>query len=895
MSQEEVLAKLKKDVRSLLISSKMGLEPDKLRRDYVAMLGHPMPLKLLGFRNLMDMVKEMPEVVSVHFRPDGSTYLRAVSDESTRNIEELVAKQRKPKINTKVWKGGASYYPPRHSRQVPSVALPRRGRAPPALPAQLRAQLRILLAQGPLRLSELEAGFLRCFGQPLRVHSYGFYSTGEMLEAAADMVLIQQSRLGSLLSLKNSMTPRTLFRPVSSPQRSGPLKSGSYKTETSHSKEPATRFQTTVIPTVKQSPPYQPSPQTAWNLHTEDLTSVSNKPEVIEKDVGKDPELCQEGFLFQERVLKLEEDLRQQIVENGVAGTISQELKDKLRKVVSQTSKGLSVHDLPSEYKRLFGEDLPLQQSGFVSVTELVSAMSDTFHLKPAGSNSGQHWIVMDLQNSDITKSESKEPESFENGDGVKLPSRGFYFSCGDSPWEGKQEDGDENGTDNDEEDLEINNNSKRYEMVADVYPAIQVHCSPGLPLDAIQSQRLKPPTRHAARELIQVMVEHVKTPGDFYIRFNEPESSRLLEDMIIEMRQCYTCPEVSERYRLPEKFVRQGQVCCVSPTGMWFYRVVIHQVISPTEVEVYYVDYGMMNVEQTADLKFLKSCYSVLPAQAVPSSLAGIKPTTGSWTAEATASFKKLCCDRTLVGALYCYTGDVLQLYLCDTLTEDDIYLHTVLLSQGHGTACSPAASAALCTQLNAVSLYLGEGMVVLPEVVQDTRLFPQSSDVLAQSMSASPKVNEEEEVPALEYIGDQKSSVHIQAPDTSPFNAPLDDETNNWNMNWASPSIRSSTPTSSPLAPPDLIQGKTSPALCKEDLKTLSLTLQATCSINSSPCLTTEEEQPWPKVAGPLNERPPPILRALSLHTQELNQGVTIPFPRRNSGLLFPLFGAR
>ncbi len=53
-------------------------------------------------------------------------------------------------------------------------------------------------------------------------------------------------------------------------------------------------------------------------------------------------------------------------------------------------------------YQRLFGDDLPLLQSGFVSVTELVSAMSDTFHLKPAGQDSGQDWIVVDIQNSDI-------------------------------------------------------------------------------------------------------------------------------------------------------------------------------------------------------------------------------------------------------------------------------------------------------------------------------------------------------------------------------------------------------------------------------------------------------------------------------------------------------------
>ncbi|XP_074523574.1 tudor domain-containing protein 5 [Halichoeres trimaculatus] len=876
MNQEETLVKLKKDVRSLLLSSKMGLEPNQLRRDYVAMFGYPMPLKALGFRDIMDMVKEIPDIVTINFRPDGSIFLKAVGDESTRNIEELVAKQRMPKTNKKVWRGGASFYSPRNWYAMQSVVLPRRGCAPPALPAQLRAQLRILLSQGPLRLSDLESSFLRCFGHPLRVHSYGFYCAGEMLEAAANLVVIHQTRLGSVLSLREHMIPRPLLTPPSLQRKSVPIQPEHHRTPKSAFKEPHLKVKSPTTSPVKQSPVNQPSLETVPSFINKNTTSVSDKPE---KNQEVNQEVCQ-GHLFQKRVLKLEEDLRQQIVENGVAGTISQELKDKLREVVRQNSGGVSVHDLPVEYKRLFGQDLPLSQSGFVSVTELVSAMSDMFHLKPAGRDSGQPLIVMDIRDRDDKQAEPKESESCEKD--VKKTSRSFYFSRGESAWEGGLEGEDDNSTENSEcEDLEINNNSKTYKMIPEVYPAIQVHHSSAVPLDALQSQRLKPPARRAARELVEVLVEHVESPGNFFIRFSQPDG-RALEKMIFEMRWFYACPEMSERYRLPERFVRIGQVCCASPTGMWFYRVVIHRIISPTQVEVYYVDFGDMNVEQTANLKFLKSCYSILPAQAVPASLAGIKPVTGSWTPEAVASFKRQCSDRPLVGALDGYIGDVLQLYLCDTHTDEDIYLHTVLLSQGHGTTCRPAVSAPLSPPISPVSLYLGEGMVDLPEVEEETVPSPKVKDV---------------ELPALELVSEPETSPHRLASDTNPFSVLLNDETLSSGTADSAPtnSLTSSSrspPASSTLVPPDLIQTKNSPARCSDHLKTLSVTPPpAPSGINSTVCRTQEEKQRWPGASTPSFEGLPSILRTLSLHTPDLSPGVSY----YHSGLVFPLFGAR
>nr|XP_057928317.1 tudor domain-containing protein 5-like isoform X2 [Doryrhamphus excisus] len=736
MNQDNILANLKKDVRSLLISSKMGLDPDQLRRDYNTMLGHPLPLKRLGFRNVMDLVTNMPDVVSVNFREDSSIFLKAVSDESTRNIEQLVAKQRTSNADKR--RKEKKFFSHRSSYQPPSVILPRRGSAPPALPPQLRAKLRLLLSQGPLKLSELDNCFLRCFGYPLRVHDYGFYSTGEMLQAADDLVLFQHGRFGSILSLKDQMLPKPLLRTYDAQLSS--TDAAKAVTPTANTRVP--------IPTKSQVD--VPSHLTGNSAHAESTNSIP-KPQVIEQNQESESKPCQES-LFHQHFLKLEEDFRQQIVENGIAGTINHELKEKLLKVVSQSDCGLSVHDLPEEYKRLFGEDLPLKEHGFVSVTELVDAMGDIFHLQPAESDGGHHWIVKNIQDGELSHSGQL--------DGINQ-SHGCHF--GESLWEGEVEDDNHIVSVDQVKKPLTSNHSMNQERLSEMCPAVKVYCSTTVPLDALQSQHLKQPTQHATRVLVEVSVEQVESPGLFYIHFSDSEEVQAFEDMMVEMRRCYSSPEISDRYRLPKQFVRRGQVVCVSSKSMFFYRGVIHQVFSPTRVEVYLVDIGSMITVNTADLKFLKSSFSAVPAQAVPSSLAGIKPATGVWTSEATASFVKLCSHRTLVAALNCYTEDVLQLYLCDTHTDKDIYVHQVLMRQGYGVACSPSASAALCVQVTPVSLYLGEGTFDLPDVEEEATFSLQPAEKLHQSSMAAPKL-EAEEPPALEFIEDIGLSVNIQ-----------------------------------------------------------------------------------------------------------------------------------
>ncbi|XP_013862757.1 tudor domain-containing protein 5 isoform X2 [Austrofundulus limnaeus] len=860
MSQEDILAKLKKDVCSLLLSSKLGLDPEQLRQDYFNMLGHPMPLKVLGFRNIMDMVKEMPDVVSVHYGPDGSPCLRAVSNEKTRNIEELVAKQRVSKAD-RIKKQRFKHFSPRYCYGFTPVIIPRRGHAPPALPAHLRMQLRLMLCQGPVRLADLELCYLRSFGYPLRVHDYGFYSTVEMLVAASDMILIQQSRLGSLLALREHMMPRPLIRPANLIRKTEPMKPAFLPTNSQVSSSEPTKRSGEVL--VKESPVIQPS-ETSLNPVQQE-PNVSSKLETHEKFHETKPVACQEDEHLEKLIHKLEEELRQQILENGVAGTINPELKDKLRKVVGQSSDGLSVHDLPTEYKKLFGEDLPYSESGFVSVTELIDALSDMFHLEAAEGDSGHDWIIRNKQDCDVRHSDTKETAA-SNDDG-KMPAKNSYFSSDVSPWEGKQ-----GGTDGDEGEMETTITCRTQEMVSELYTTVEAHCRSVIPLDALKNQRLRSPKRRGARELVEVLVEQVKSPGSFYISFSESKEVQAMENLMFEMRRCYTCPEVSKWYRLPQPYIRVGQVCCVSPEGMWFYRVVIHRILNPTQVEVYYADFGDITVVQSDSLKFLKSSYSILPAQAVPSALAGIKPTSVNWTPEATASFQKLCSNRTLVGALDCYAADVLQLYLCDTHTDQDIYAHSVLINQGHGVACSPAASAALCVQVTPVSLYFGEDLADLPEVDEKLILPLDFSEPSKESA-----LIEEEEPPGLELIEEREVNAPFQGMNANPFITLADKQT----LSCGEQIKASTSSASTPLAPPDLIQARKTPPLCKEEPK--------------------EDAQPTGE-NDDSSLRPSSILKLLSLHTPHLGQiqdssegpPVSSLYLRKPS-IIFPVFGAR
>ncbi|KFP76555.1 Tudor domain-containing protein 5, partial [Apaloderma vittatum] len=138
----------------------------------------------------------------------------------------------------------------------------------------------------------------------------------------------------------------------------------------------------------------------------------------------------------------------------------------------------------------------------------------------------------------------------------------------------------------------------------------------------------------------------------------------------------------------MPESSVRPGQLCCIMVAN-WWYRVIIHRVINDEKVEVFYADYGNLEIVRKSCLRFLKWCYLKLPAQAIPCSLAGVKPAENTWPNAATLLFEQLCGTNLLVGLVDEYVNGILHLFLCDTSTKEDVYFHTVLRSQGYAEGC--------------------------------------------------------------------------------------------------------------------------------------------------------------------------------------------------------------
>ncbi|KAM6218702.1 tudor domain-containing protein 5 isoform 2-T2 [Rhynchocyon petersi] len=691
--QERIQECLKKEIRSLLISAKDGLTPQQLEKEYLLMVGSHVPLRALGYRSIMELVLDMPDVVDVCPCGDGPVILKAIPDESTKGIASLVAKQRSShKVRNPVPRGRATVYSGPSSRG----RVPYRGRAPPILPAFVKSELKDLLALSPVLLSDFEKAFAKRFGRTFQYMQYGFLSLFEVLNAASDVISVEQTRAGSLLTLKKSLSeekqrewPADKF--FTQPFR---MKEGSFNTG-----PPISRARFPQHISNMEPPAQRLNVEKTFRLNGVESSRMNHT----------------------EKLNQLENTFKSVIAQLGPGGTIDPEIKRKIKFVVSKFPEGLLISKLLGEFEDTFKEQLSPKNLGFLNVTELVGALSDILHVEfregeqdllvfdadkksllPAILLAISNGAVLSLKNLCLVQSGKKiEAKAY--------PPRSSMSTAviKDTTW---------NSPSKNVKEPEQKIYKKPNLVVKPLQLQVGINKSKlnlemenhDIPPDAVRDKKLcrLPPLDTST--LVGVFVEYIISPSQFYIRIYSRDSSELLEDMMIEMRRCYSNQLVSDRYIMPEYFIQPGHLCCVRISeDKWWYRVIIHRILGKQEVEVFYPDFGNIGTVQKSSLRFLKCCYTKLPAQAIPCSLAWVRPVEEHWTSRAVLQFQKLCGLKPLVGVVHEYIDGILNIFLCDTSSNEDVYFHHVLRTDGHAVVCRENVPSKGFRELNPLALY--------------------------------------------------------------------------------------------------------------------------------------------------------------------------------------------
>ncbi|XP_007667130.2 tudor domain-containing protein 5 isoform X1 [Ornithorhynchus anatinus] len=799
--QERIQECLRKEIRSLLISIKDGVSLLQLEREYLSMVGNPLPLQLLGYRSTMELVLDMPDVIHISHCGNGSIILKAIPDEATKGIANLVAKQRSSsKMKNGMHKGRSQF------SFGPRSKAPPRGRVPPVLPAVVRSELKDLLTFSPVLLSDFEKAFAKRFGRSFQYMQYGFLSLFEMLNAASDIITIQQTRAGSLLTLKKNLS-------VEHPKK---LSVGKAVVQEVGKKQP-------LIPLSKEKAHTSPTEPPKQILHR-----------------GETSELCQVENSYPEKLNQLENKFKSMIVQTGPGRTVSSELKEKIRFIVAKFPEGLPISKLPGEFEEIFKENLSPKELGFLSVVELVGALSDVLHVE--FKEGEQDFLVFDAEKKWVTSGKQRlavKEKKVEDKALISSPPRNSLFTAdnGDTAWNWHTESQEPcnkfkaivepvpqiRGTQpavlqdvlhraQDSEAQITQGGNDEPLRSRDSLPSLEIS-APEIPPDAVLDKKLCRLPLLDSSTLVGVFVEYIISPSQFYIRIYSRDSSELLEDMMIEMRRCYSNSLVSDRYVMPESMIQPGHLCCVRISeDMWWYRVIIHRV-RKQEVEVFYPDFGNLGTVQKSSLRFLKCCYTKLPAQAIPCSLAWVRPIMGRWTSGAVMQFQKLCGLKPLVGVVDEYVDGVLNLFLCDTSSDEDIYFHLVLRAEGHAIVCRENIPSKGFKELNPLALYTKA--ISKSEEAGLTELCFSAQHYLSEDRRIT---NPQLEKNDVKTTNDQQTDIYVEPRANTQL---LDSDLNSWKPQEKDPK----KPNPEPTKPEQKIQKKAQSSLEMPYLESVSV----------------------------------------------------------------------
>ncbi|POI23493.1 hypothetical protein CIB84_012759 [Bambusicola thoracicus] len=211
---------------------------------------------------------------------------------------------------------------------------------------------------------------------------------------------------------------------------------------------------------------------------------------------------------------------------------------------------------------------------------------------------------------------------------------------------------------------------------------------TPDIPPDAVQDRRLCSLPPLETKCLVGVIVNLIVSPSEFYIHVCGTETSDKLWDLMIEM----SLPWPNCRLECSEEKV--------SGDGFW-------------------------SVDSNFRFLFLLE---------------------DTWTSEATVQFQKLCYSKVLVGIVDEYVNGILHLFLCDTSSEEDVYIHSVLKDKGYADICKENLPSQGFKKLNPLALYVQPSTKQESAELVEPDLCLQQDSLGADNEASSFRLDEDE-----------------------------------------------------------------------------------------------------------------------------------------------------
>ncbi|XP_023234025.1 tudor domain-containing protein 5-like [Centruroides sculpturatus] len=651
MEENRSLTEIKQIIRSLIISNSLKITLRQLKKDYRNLNGKNIPFEDFGYKNLVDFLQAMSDVIVMDWSPSLDDFqLTAVSVESTKHIENMIKKQKRkrsaippsryeftdnrlirPKV-TRCW---------RSQRSIRNIL---RKEISCFIPLEIKDKIKNLLSsfENGLRLTNFLEVYETYFQQEFPLNRLGFYTVKDCLMSIPHIVKLEGEGVNEIVRINSNscFTNRKCNKYTN-------VKENLYD-----------------IPKDKDD-------RNNKNMEVDDGKRISTKGFCAD-DEGKF--IYNSTFLrenrfssaFPSRPIEKNSNLK----DDKTVSKVLNQNKDKRNSKVLQNN---------------------LENNNCEASNEFNSNNSSGSHLKSLLQNQ-----VLQL----LTFLKKVSVKNFEEMFKIKYKM--------ELPW-------DALGYDNIESclfdltDVEFSFEDctlfiSLYLEECNLYSKVNLLYIRNLKMamiNTIPSDSVMPGEMYTMQKLpqvlthyIQVYVSGIEDPDKFWIQLIGKETTDALDTLTKNLQMVYESEE-SEKYQIPDHFLEVNNVCAALwPYNNRWHRGIIMKILSKNYIEIFYADYGTKHTVPIQFLRILKKEFFTLPSQAIETRLSNVQPINKiEWCERSKLRFMQLCLDK-LSQALVTNTSfkNRISVYLRVVSDDDDIHINEVMVNENFAAqVCDP------------------------------------------------------------------------------------------------------------------------------------------------------------------------------------------------------------